>query len=87
MDTETKKILDRLKLSLSFVDDNEDLDATDWGMQEGILISYNDAKKIIELIEGSEINDVACPSCGGHSWRDNAIQSKFLKYCKCGNEF
>lgn len=86
MDNTTRTILEKLKFSVSVAEQcNEDLDATSWGLQEGVLISCNDAKLIIELIEKSD--DVACPSCGGYSWRDNAIQSNFLKYCKCGNEF
>lgn len=98
MNNTTKKILDDLKLSLSFVGENDDLDAVSWYMQEGVLISINNAKAIIKLIEESKIkvdivdkilfrfDNTVCPSCGSDSWKFNAVQSE-TKFCKCGNEF
>lgn len=59
MDNTTKLILAKLKArSQTAIDCNEDMDATSWGMQEGVLISCNDAKLIIELIEKSEIDNM-----------------------------
>lgn len=55
MDNTTKLLLEKLKArSQTAIDCNEDLDAVFWGLQEGVLISCNDAKLIIELIEKSE---------------------------------
>ncbi len=55
MDNTTKRILADLKSSVKIAQDcNEDLDAVSWGWQEGVLISCNDAKLIIELIEDNE---------------------------------
>ncbi len=55
MDNTTRTILEKLKFSVSVSEQcNEDLDATSWRLQEGVLISCNDAKLIIELIEKSD---------------------------------
>jgi hypothetical protein len=55
MDNSTKRILDDLKSSVEIAQDcNEDMNAVSWGMQEGVLISCNDAKLLIELIENNE---------------------------------
>lgn len=59
MDNTTKLLLEKLKArSQTAIDCNEDLDAVSWGLQEGVLISCNDAKLIIELIEKSEIDNM-----------------------------
>ena len=58
MGNTTKLILAKLKEKVqTAIDCNEDMDAVSWGMQEGVLISCNDAKLIIELIEKSEIDN------------------------------
>lgn len=57
MDNSTKRILEDLKSSVEIAQDcNEDMNAVSWGMQEGVLISCNDAKLLIELIERSGSN-------------------------------
>ncbi len=59
MDNSTKRILDDLKSSVEIAQDcNEDMNAVSWGMQEGVLISCNDAKLLIELIEKSEVDNI-----------------------------
>lgn len=37
-------------------DRGDNLDAADWDWQDGILISCNEAKKIIEALEKNSIN-------------------------------
>ena len=44
------KLVERIKYSVELAEkDGEDMDSVSWGMQEGILISYNEAKEIIAL--------------------------------------
>jgi len=46
-----ENLLSRLKTSISYAEkQGEDMDSVSWGMQEGILISYNEAKKIVEAL-------------------------------------
>jgi len=57
MGNQTRTILEKLKFSVSVAEKcNEDMNAVSWGMQEGVLISCNDAKLLIELIEKSVSN-------------------------------
>jgi len=47
-----EKLIERLKWHVSNAEnDDEDMDSVSWGMQEGILISYNEAKMIIKEFE------------------------------------
>ena len=46
------KLIERIKKSVKFAEkEGENMDDVSWGMQEGILISYNEAKQIIALRE------------------------------------
>ena len=46
------KLIKRIKKSIEFAEkEGENMDDVSWGMQEGILISYNEAKQIIALRE------------------------------------
>lgn len=46
------KLIERLKASVELAEDEgENMDDVSWGMQDGILISYNEAKAIIALRE------------------------------------
>ncbi len=55
MDNTTRTILEKLKANLSIAEQcNETRDHVSWRFQEGVLISCNDAKLIIELIEDNE---------------------------------
>ena len=57
MTNQTRTILEKLKFSVSVAEKcNEDMNAVSWGMQEGVLISCNDAKLLIELIESNSSN-------------------------------
>ena len=50
-----KSIIERLKQSVEFAEkEGENMDDISWEMQEGILISYNDAKKIMAYIRKLE---------------------------------
>ncbi len=45
-------LLKRLQGSVKYAEkEGEDMDAVSWGMQEGILISYNEAKIIISALQ------------------------------------
>jgi len=57
MDTQTRKLLENLKANLSIAEQcNESRDSVSWRLQEGVLISCNDAKLLIELIESNSSN-------------------------------
>jgi len=57
MGNQTRTILEKLKANLSIAEQcNESRDSVSWRMQEGVLISCNDAKLLIELIEKSVSN-------------------------------
>jgi hypothetical protein len=46
------KLIKRMKTSVEYAEnEGENMDDVSWGMQEGILISYNEAKEIITLKE------------------------------------
>lgn len=52
----------RLQASIDFaVKMNEDLDSVSWNYQEGILLSCNEAKLVIELINKLTIPRVVVP--------------------------
>lgn len=45
---------EKLKVHIEFCErNNEDMDATSWGMEEGVIISGNEAKTFLKLIEQS----------------------------------
>lgn len=45
-------LIERIKKSIEFAEkEGENMDDVSWGMQEGILISYNEAKKILVAYE------------------------------------
>ena len=46
------KLIERIKKSVKFAEkEGENMDDVSWGMQEGVLLSYNEAKQIIALRE------------------------------------
>ena len=56
-----EKLLRRMSSSLKFAEDaGENMDEVSWGMQEGILISYNEAKVIIDAINKNKDTENAC---------------------------
>jgi hypothetical protein len=45
-------LLKKLQASVTYAEkEGEDMDAVSWGMQEGVLISYNDAKIIVSALQ------------------------------------
>lgn len=49
---DAQDLIKRLERSVLFAEcNNENMDDVSWGMQEGILISYNEAKIIIEALK------------------------------------
>lgn len=45
------KLIDRLSSSISLAErEKEDMDSASWNRQEGILISYNEAKVIVNAL-------------------------------------
>lgn len=45
-------LIERIKKSVELAEkEGENMDDISWGMQEGILISYNEAKKILFAVE------------------------------------
>lgn len=45
-------LIKRLEKSVAFAEiEGEDMNDVSWGMQEGILISYNEAKAVIEALK------------------------------------
>jgi hypothetical protein len=54
-----EKLTKRLQGSIDFALDNEeDLDAASWNYQEGILITVNEAKLLLDLVKNCSIPDV-----------------------------
>ena len=53
----------RLQASIDFaVKMNEDFEAISWNYQEGVLLSHNEAKLVVELIKKLTLTDVGnCP--------------------------
>jgi len=50
-----KQIIEKLKEQIAnSIEYGNDLDAASWGMQEGVLISANEAQQIVEALEGME---------------------------------
>jgi|GEM_PF-3648181 hypothetical protein len=51
-----EKLTKRLQGSIDFALDNEeDLDAASWNYQEGILITVNEAKLLLEIVKNCSI--------------------------------
>lgn len=45
-------LIKRIKGSIEFAEkEGENMDDVSWGMQEGVLLSYNEAKEVIRLYE------------------------------------
>ena len=70
-----EKLTKRLQGSIDFALDNEeDLDAASWNYQEGILITVNEAKLLLDIVKNCSIPDVVgqdeqlsppnCSKCG-----------------------
>ena len=54
-----EKLTKRLQGSIDFALDNEEyLDAASWNYQEGILITVNEAKLLLDLVKNCSIPDV-----------------------------
>ena len=50
-----KQIIEKLKEQIAnSIEYGNDLDAASWGMQEGVLITANEAQQIVEALEGME---------------------------------
>ena len=50
-------LIKRLEKSVAFAElEGESMDDVSWGMQEGILISYNEAKVVIEALKAFKIS-------------------------------
>jgi hypothetical protein len=55
-----EKLTKRLQGSIDFALDNEeDLDAASWSYQEGILITVNEAKLLLDIVKNCSIADVS----------------------------
>ena len=54
-----EKLTKRIQGSIDFALDNEeDLDAASWNYQEGILITVNEAKLLLDIVKNCSIPDV-----------------------------
>lgn len=81
------QLIKRLTDSVAFAEkEGENMDDVSWGMQEGILISYNEAKAVIEALKAFKISSntllVAggCRKCGSRN-----INGGYLQICEdCG---
>jgi len=59
-------LIKRLTDSVAFAEkEGENMDDVSWGIQEGILISYNEAKAVIEALKAFKISSkpVLADSC------------------------
>ena len=49
---EAQKLKDRLQASVDFaIEQKEDMDVSNWNYQEGILLTPNEAKLVIDLVK------------------------------------
>mgnify|MGYP003659855607 CR=1 FL=1 len=56
---ELQKLADKLQNSIDFaISLEEDLSASSWNYQEGVLLSHNEAKLIVNLVKNLAINNV-----------------------------
>lgn len=54
-----QKLADRLQASIDFATEhNEDFEASSWAYEEGVLLSHNEAKLVVELVKNLSIHDV-----------------------------
>jgi len=63
------------------IESDENMDAANWGYEEGILITPNEAKKILEALRQPDVMKSVCE----HEWRsgyDN-IRGGYTWCCKC----
>jgi hypothetical protein len=73
-----KKLTKRLQGSIDFALDNEeDLNSASWNYQEGILITVNEAKLLLDIVKNCSIPDVV-----GQSEQFYCDQEKTIKRCK-----
>lgn len=84
-----EKLTKRLQGSIDFALDNEeDLDAASWNYQEGILITVNEAKLLLDLVKNCSIPTVVkqseqlpCAKCeNGLIWSKDRLK---VKTCDC----
>ena len=69
-----EKLTKRLQGSIDFALDNEeDLDSASWNYQEGILITVNEAKLLLDLVK----------NCFQKEAIDEMSDEDFASYCKC----
>jgi len=73
-----EKLTKRLQGSVDFALDNEeDLDAASWNYQEGILITVNEAKLLLDLVKNCSIPDVV--------GRSEQLPDANKHECNCSN--
>jgi hypothetical protein len=72
---ELEKLTKRLQGSIDYALDNEeDLNAVSWNYQEGVLITVNEAKLLLDLVKNCSTPDVVGQS-------EQLSQDKFCKVC------
>lgn len=90
-----EQLIKRLKDSVDFAEiSGENMDDVSWDMQEGLLISYNDAKIIIPALEefknsskSIQIDILPCPFCGKKVFEGRTKNGMFTIKCyPCGIE-
>lgn len=84
-------LIKRLEKSVAFAEkEGENMDDVSWGMQEGVLISYNEAKEVIESLKAFKIssNPVLVDSYPLHHCGNKLTDKEiFHDHClKCGEQ-
>jgi len=76
-------LIERIKHSAEYAESQgENMNDVSWGMEEGILISYNDAKKIVSLYERLvEVADLLDTYNGDEGNNINSFEFKTWKIC------
>ena len=76
-------LIERIAKSVEFAEkEGENMDDVSWGMQEGILISYNEANKIVSLYETLvEVADLLDNRNGDEGNNINSFEFKTWKIC------
>jgi len=63
-------LIDRLTREIELAEEfGEDMDGGSWGEQIGVLISFNEAKLIVDTLKSyKQINNniLSCPTCGSN---------------------
>ncbi len=84
-----EKLTKRLQGNIDFALDNEeDLDAASWNYQEGILITVNEAKLLLDIVKNCSIPDVSksvvCGNCDGYGYTvdENGRRKDHCKECE-----